>query len=167
MQGEAPGGFSIRPATIEDVPVIHAMILDLAVYEKLSHQVAAVEDDLRRTLFGGNPAAEVLLAREGSAPVGFALYFHNYSTFLGRRGLHLEDLFVKPEFRGRGYGKALLRRLAAVARERGCRRMEWAVLNWNRPAIDFYRGLGAEPLTEWTVFRLAGEKLDALAGPER
>ena len=161
---------SIEPAREPDVPEILELIRALAVYEKLEHQVVATEEGLRETLFGERPAAEVLLARTGGETLGFALFFHNYSTFLGQRGLYLEDLFVRPEHRGRGVGRALLQRLARLAVERRCGRLEWAVLDWNEPAIGFYRRLGAEPMSEWTVFRLTGEPLEALAagrGPDR
>jgi GNAT superfamily N-acetyltransferase len=154
----------IRAATEVDVPLILQFIRDLAVYEKLEHKVIATEDSLRRTLFGNPRFAEVIFASVDDAAVGFALFFHNYSTFLGQPGIYLEDLFVKPEMRGRGYGKALLAYLARLAKERGCGRVEWAVLNWNKPSIDFYKSLGAVPMDDWTVFRLIGEALDNLAG---
>jgi len=153
----------IEPAAPGDVPEILGLIRDLAVYEKLEHQVVATESGLRDTLFGEKPAAEVLLARVGPRVAGFALFFHNYSTFLGQPGLSLEDLYVRPEFRGQGCGQALLARLAALAVERRCGRLEWAVLDWNEPAIGFYRRLGAEPMSDWTVFRLTGERLQRLA----
>lgn len=149
----------IRPAAPADVPVILAFIRALADYERLPHQVVATEDAVRATLFGERPEAEVLIATLDEAPVGFALFFHSYSTFLARRGLYLEDLFVRPEARGRGVGRALLRELAALALARGCGRLEWSVLDWNEPAIGFYRSLGAEPMSGWTVFRLSGEPL--------
>jgi GNAT superfamily N-acetyltransferase len=155
----------IESATPGDVPHILGLIRDLAVYEKLEHQVVATAEGLRDTLFGEQPAAEVLLARIGPRVAGFALFFHNYSTFLGQRGLYLEDLYVRPEFRGRGCGRALLARLASLAVERRCGRLEWSVLDWNEPAIGFYRRLGAEPMSEWTVFRLTGEPLRRLAAP--
>lgn len=166
----APDGYRIRFAEERDVPVILQLIRDLAEYERLAHEAVSTEDDLRRTLFGPRPYAEVLLAestRETNAPppvLGFALFFHNYSTFLGKPGLYLEDLFVRPECRGRGVGAGLLRHLARLARERGCGRFEWSVLDWNQPAIDFYRRLGAEPMDGWTVFRVTGEALERLAG---
>jgi GNAT superfamily N-acetyltransferase len=154
--------FEIREAAESDVPLILQFIRDLAEYEKLAHLVVATEEQLRSTLFGTVRLAEVLIASEDGAPAGFALFFHNYSTFLGQPGIYLEDLFVKPEFRGRGYGKALLVRLAQIARDRNCGRVEWAVLNWNEPAIAFYKSLGARPMDEWTVFRLTGEELERM-----
>jgi len=154
----------IRAATEADVPLILEFIRDLAVYEKLEHTVIATEDSLRRTLFGSPRFAEVIFASVGGAAIGFALFFHNYSTFLGQPGIYLEDLFVKPEMRGRGYGKALLAHLARLAKERGCGRVERAVLNWNTPSIDFYKNIGAVPMDDWTVFRLIGDALDILAG---
>jgi GNAT superfamily N-acetyltransferase len=156
--------FQIRPARVEDVPVILQLIRDLATYERAPDEVTATEEQLVDVLFGERPAAEVLLAFEGKSPVGFAVYFYNFSTWLGRPGLYLEDLFVNPEKRGKGYGRALLVELAKIARDRGCGRMEWAVLNWNEPAIKFYRALGAKPMDEWTVFRLTPEEIAKLAG---
>jgi GNAT superfamily N-acetyltransferase len=159
-----PGSsFSIRNATADDVPLIFRFIVELARYEKLEHAVVATEERVRETLFGATPRAEVLIAEESGRAVGFALFFHNYSTFLARPGIYLEDLFVDPEARGRGYGKALLARLAQIAKERECGRVEWAVLDWNEPAIDFYRSVGARGVDEWTVFRLTGDALEALA----
>ena len=155
--------FKIRPACLEDVPVILQLIYDLATYERAPDEVSATEEQLVEVLFGEKPAAEVLLAFEEESPVGFAVYFYNFSTWLGRPGLYLEDLFVKPEKRGKGYGRALLIELAKIARERGCGRMEWAVLDWNGPAIKFYRSLGAKPMHEWTVFRLTREGISELA----
>ena len=155
--------FKIRPACLEDVPVILQLIYDLATYERAPDEVTATEEQLVEVLFGEKPAAEVLLAFEEESPVGFAVYFYNFSTWLGRPGLYLEDLFVKPEKRGKGYGRALLIELAKIARDRGCGRMEWAVLDWNEPAIKFYRSLGAKPMHEWTVFRLNGEEIGKLA----
>lgn len=154
---------SIQPATPADVPAILAMIQGLAEYEKLAHVCTATVGQLHDTLFGERPAAEVLLARQGGACAGFALFFPNYSTFLARPGLYLEDLFVKPEFRGRGIGLALLRQLARIARERNYGRVEWSVLDWNDPAIGFYKKLGAISMDEWTTFRLAGDAIGALA----
>ena len=155
--------FQIRPAGVRDVPVILQLIRDLATYERAPDEVVATEEQLVDVLFGERPAAEVLLAFERKSPVGFAVYFYNFSTWLGRPGLYLEDLFVAPEKRGKGYGRALLVELAKIARDRGCGRMEWAVLNWNEPAIKFYRALGAKPMDEWTVFRLTPEEIANLA----
>jgi GNAT superfamily N-acetyltransferase len=155
--------FMIRPARVGDVPIILQLIRDLATYERAPHEVTATEEQLVDVLFGERPAAEVLLAFEGESPIGFAVFFHNFSTWLGRPGLYLEDLFIKPDKRGKGYGRALLIELAKIARERGCGRMEWAVLDWNEPAIKFYRALGAEPMDEWTVFRLTGDGIERLA----
>ena len=155
--------FNICPARVEDVPIILQLIRDLATYERAPDEVVATEEKLVDVLFGERPVAEVLLAFEGESPVGFAVYFYNFSTWLGRPGLYLEDLFVKPEKRGKGYGRALLVELAKIARDRGCGRMEWAVLNWNESAIKFYRTLGAKPMNEWTVFRLTREEIAKLA----
>ena len=149
----------LRPATIADVPIILGFIRDLAAYEKLSHEASATEEALRRTLFGEPPAAHVVIAEMDGHPAGFALYFFNYSTFLARPGLYLEDLFVKPEVRGRGAGKALLLHLAKLANVRGCGRMEWSVLDWNEPAIKFYESLGARRMKEWQICRLTGPTL--------
>jgi GNAT superfamily N-acetyltransferase len=153
----------IREATEADVPRILQFIRDLAVYEKLEHRVIATEAALRQTLFGNPRFAEVLFASVDKEDVGFALFFHNYSTFLGQPGIYLEDLFVKSQMRGRGVGKALLAHLARLAKERGCGRLEWAVLKWNTPSIDFYKRLGAIPMEEWDVYRLTGDALDRLA----
>jgi GNAT superfamily N-acetyltransferase len=155
--------FVIRSATVADVPVILELIRALAAYERAPNDVTATEDQLVDVLFGKKPAAEVLLAFENATPIGFAVFFHNFSTWLGRPGLYLEDLFVKPEHRGKGYGRALLVDLAKIAHERGCGRMEWAVLNWNEPAIEFYKKLGSEPLDEWKIFRLNREGIARLA----
>jgi GNAT superfamily N-acetyltransferase len=155
--------FQIRPAHVKDVPVILQLIRDLATYERAPDDVTATEEQLVDVLFGERPAAEVLLAFEGQTPVGFAVYFYNFSTWLGRPGLYLEDLFVKPEMRGKGYGRALLVELAKIARDGECGRMEWAVLDWNEPAIKFYRALGATPMDEWTVFRLTRDEIAKLA----
>ena len=156
--------FEIRAARMEDVRVILQLIRDLATYERAPDEVTATEEQLIAVLFGERPAAEVLLAFEGNLPVGFAIYFYNFSTWLARPGLYLEDLFVNPEKRGKGYGRALLVELAKIARDRGCGRMEWAVLNWNEPAIKFYQTLGARPMNEWTVFRLTRDEIAKLAG---
>jgi GNAT superfamily N-acetyltransferase len=153
----------IRAAVREDAPIIFRFICDLAEYEKLRHEVKGGAEGLAEQLFGPRPYAEVLIVEDDGAPLGFALFFHNFSTFEGRPGIYLEDLFVAPEARGKGAGKALLARLAALAIERDCARLEWAVLNWNTPAIDFYRSLGARPMDEWTVNRVDGEALKALA----
>src|SRR5256886_7660324 len=160
---KTPENLDIRPASVEDVPIILQLIRDLATYERAPHEVTATEEQLIDVLFGQRPSAEVLLAFEGKSPVGFAVFFHNFSTWLGRVGLYLEDLFVKPEKRGKGYGRSLLVELAKIARDRRCGRMEWAVLNWNEPAIKFYRALGAQPMNEWTVFRLTRDELASLA----
>ena len=152
---------SFRFAVRDDTPLILSFIRALAAYEQMADQVIATEELLAEQLFDrGN--AEVLFALEDGKEVGFALFFHNFSTFLGRAGLYLEDLYVLPEHRGRGYGKALLRQLARIARERGYGRMEWWCLDWNRPSIDFYLSLGAEPMRDWTVYRLSGATLEAL-----
>src|SRR5215831_3728572 len=164
---KAPTEFEIRPARIEDAPVILELVRDLATYERAPDEVTATEEQLVDVLFGERPAAEVLLAFEGQLPVGFAVFFFNFSTWLGRPGLYLEDLFVKPEKRGKGYGRALLVELAKVARNRECGRMEWAVLDWNEPAIKFYRALGAKPMHEWTVFRLTRDGIARLADSGR
>ena len=153
----------ITPATERDVPLILRLIKDLAEYERMSNEVVATEEGLRATLFGPRPAAEVLIGYAGEEPAGFALFFPNFSTFVGKPGLYLEDLFVVPKFRGRGYGKALLARLAQIAIERNCGRFEWTVLDWNEPAIGFYRKLGAVPMEDWTIFRVSGAALEMLA----
>ncbi len=158
-----PSDFNIRPARVEDVPIILELIRDLATYERAPDEVVATKEQLVDVLFGERPVAEVLLAFEAETAVGFAVYFYNFSTWLGRPGLYLEDLFVNPEKRGKGYGRALLVALAKIARDRGCGRMEWAVLDWNEPAIKFYRALGAQPMHEWTVFRLTSEEIAKLA----
>ena len=153
----------IEPATERDVPVILSLIKALAEYERMAGDVVASEALVHASLFEPAPSAEVVIARVGAEPVGFAVWFHNYSTFLGRRGLYLEDLFVMPEWRGRGIGRALLVYLAQVAVERNCGRLEWSVLNWNEPAIRFYRSLGAKPMDDWTVYRLTGDDIARLA----
>ena len=153
----------IERAAPRDVPLILRLIKALAEYERMSGDVVATEEGLRETLFGARPSAEVVIAYAGEEPAGFALFFQNYSTFLGRPGLYLEDLFVVPEYRGRGYGTALLQHLASLAVERGCGRFEWSVLDWNEPAIGFYKKLGAKPMDAWTIFRVTGDALGALA----
>ena len=153
----------IRPATPADVPLILALIRELAAYEREPHAVLATEADLLRDGFGARPYFECLIAEEDGQPAGFALYFFNYSTWRGRPGIHLEDLFVRPPFRGRGIGKALLTRVAAVAVERQCGRLQWDVLDWNQPAIDFYHRLGAKFLDEWRIMRVSDEALTNLA----
>jgi GNAT superfamily N-acetyltransferase len=155
--------FDIRPATESDVPLILRFIRDLAEYERLLHLVVATEDLLCETLFGARPYGEVVFACEDGVEVGFAIFFHNYSTFLGQPGIYLEDLFVEPSKRGRGYGKKLLQYLARLCVERNCGRLEWAVLNWNEPSINFYKSLGAKPQDEWQVYRLRDEALRLLA----
>ena len=154
---------SLRNAEIQDVPLILDFIRKLADYEKLSHEVVATEKDLKKYLFGQERVAEVILGYEGEKPVGFALFFHNFSTFLGKPGIYLEDLFVIKESRGKGYGKTLLTYLAKLAMERECGRLEWAVLDWNEPSIEFYKSLGATLLSEWIVNRVSGESLVKLA----
>jgi GNAT superfamily N-acetyltransferase len=153
----------IEPATIRDVPLILRFIRELAEYEQLAHACVATEEHLRTQLFGPNPVAYTVIAYAGDEPAGFALYFFNFSTFLARPGLYLEDLYVKPALRKQGIGRALLAHLARVASERGCGRMEWSVLNWNEPAIRVYRGIGAQPLEDWTVMRLTDPAISALA----
>jgi GNAT superfamily N-acetyltransferase len=155
---------TLRAATEHDVPLILRFIRELAEYERLAHECVATEESVRETLFGARPYAEVIVAEEDGEPAGFALFFHNYSTFLARAGIYLEDLYVRPEMRGRGVGKKLLARLAAIAVERNCGRLEWSVLDWNEDAIRFYRSLGAKPQDEWTVYRVTGDALRELAG---
>ena len=154
----------IRTATPDDVPAILAMVRELAEYERALHEVTATETQLRTALFGENPAVYALIAEdETGEAVGFAMWFLNFSTWLGRHGIYLEDLYVKPHARGGGHGRALLTQLAQIAVERGCGRVEWAVLDWNEPSIGFYKSLGAVPMDEWTIFRLTGDSLSALA----
>ena len=153
----------LRPASETDVDLILQLVRELAEYERLSHEVVANESLLQDSLFGERQVAEVVIAEHRGKPAGFALFFHNFSTFLGRPGIYLEDIFVRAEFRGLGIGKTLLSYLAATARERGCGRLEWSVLDWNDPAIRFYRSLGAKPMDEWTVYRVTGEELERLA----
>ena len=164
MDVTTAGTLRIERATERDVPLILRLIKELAEYERMSDDVIATEDGLRRTLFGAHPAAEVVVGYAGAEPAGFALSFHNYSTFLGKPGLYLEDLFVVPTFRGRGYGKALLVHLAKIAVERDCGRFEWSVLDWNEPAIGFYKKLGATPMDAWKIMRVTGDALHRLAG---
>ena len=158
--------FRIEPAQPRDTADLLALIRALAEYERLTHLVVGTEAQLREELFGARPVIEAVVGREDERAVGFALYFHNFSTFLARRGLYLEDLFVVPEARGRGYGKALMRHVARVAVERECGRFEWTVLDWNQPAIDFYRSLGAEVLPDWRIGRLTGNALAALGSAD-
>jgi GNAT superfamily N-acetyltransferase len=160
------GAFRIREAVEADVSLVVSLVRELAEYERLLQEVRLTEEDLRAALFGERRYAEVLIAEDGQGgPMGFALFFHSFSTFVGRPGIYLEDLFVRPEHRGAGIGRALLRHLARLAGERGCGRLEWAVLDWNEPAIGFYRGLGARPTSDWTVYRLDGDALERLAEP--
>ena len=157
---------AIRSATPADVPAILELIRELAEYERLLDQVVADEPDLHRALFGERPYVEALVVIVEKETVGFALFFHNFSTFLGKPGMYLEDLYVRPALRGRGLGKALLTRVAQIAVERDCGRMEWSVLDWNEPSIRFYESLGAKPLTDWTVYRVTGDALSSLGGSE-
>jgi len=154
---------AIRPATPDDVPLIRQLIVELAEYERMRDAAVATDAQLREQLFGAQPAAEVLIGEVDGQPAGFALFFHNFSTFLGQRGLYLEDLFVRPQFRGAGLGKHLMASLARLAVQRGCGRFEWSVLDWNTPSIGFYRSIGAVGMDEWTVQRLEGDALHALA----
>jgi GNAT superfamily N-acetyltransferase len=156
----------IEPAVSADVPVILELIRELAVFERLLDQMTASEDSLREQLFGPNPKAEVVMARVAGEVAGFALFFHNFSTFLGKPGLYLEDLYVRQKFRGQGCGAALLRHLAKIAVDRGCGRFEWSVLDWNQRAIDFYKALGAVAMDEWTGYRVTGDALTKLASGE-
>lgn len=158
--------FEIKFATVDDVPTILTFIKELAEYEKLAHEVMATEDILRETLFGDKAHAEVIIAYQNTNPIGFALFFHNFSTFLGKPGIYLEDLYVRPEMRGAGIGQQLLSFLAKLAKERNCGRLEWWVLDWNEPAINFYKRIGAIPMNEWTVYRVTGQALDDLADHE-
>lgn len=159
--------FVIRPATESDIPALLSLMKQLAGYEKLCHALVATEDDLRRSLFGPRPAAEALMGESGGTPVAYAIVFRTFSSFLGREGLYLEDLFVIPSCRGRGFGKRMLAHLARTAVERNCGRFEWSVLDWNEPAIEFYEKLGAVPMDEWTVFRIEGAALEQLARADR
>ena len=161
-EADAPG-LVIRAAAENDVPLVLALIKELAEYEQMANQVVATEADVHRALFGAPPYAEAVIAALGETPVGFALFFHSFSTFLAKPGLYLEDLYVKKEFRGQGFGRQLLVHLARVATSRGCGRFEWSVLDWNEVAIRSYRRAGAVPLDEWTVYRVTGDALDRLA----
>ncbi len=163
MSEKAATEFRIRTATAEDIPLVLALVRELAEYERLSHLVTATETRLRESLFGQHPGAEVVLGFSGDTPAGFAVYLHNFSTFLGVKGLWLEDLYIRPELRRHGYGRALLLHVARVARMRGCGRFEWAALDWNETAIRFYKSLGAVALDDWTIFRVTGPALDKLA----
>lgn len=154
---------TIRFATPDDIETVVSLIRELADYEKLLHEVVIDPEELRQHLFGDRRYVEVLMAEEEGDTAGFALFFHNYSTFMGRPGLYLEDLYVKPHLRGKGIGKALLQKLAQLAVERGCGRLEWSVLDWNAPSIAFYKGQGAVPMDAWTVYRVTGDRLSALA----
>jgi GNAT superfamily N-acetyltransferase len=155
--------FEIRPAVVDDVPLILSFIKKLADYERLAHEVVATEESLRKTLFDSRKTAEVAIGYFQNKPIGLVLFFHNYSTFLSRPGLYIEDLFVDESYRGRGFGAALLRYVARLAVERNCGRLEWSVLDWNKPAVDFYTKLGAVPMSDWTVFRVTGQSLMNLA----
>lgn len=155
-------GLTLRFAVIEDVPIILKLIKELAEYEKLSHEVVATEEKLSKSLFGDQPAPEVIIADYLTKPVGFSLFFHNFSTFLGQRGIYIEDIYVKQEYRGMGIGKTMLVYLAKLAEERECGRIEWSVLDWNINALNFYNELGAQAMDGWTVFRLSGERLSKL-----
>ncbi len=155
---------TIERATEQDIPAIVRLVRRLAEYEKLAHAMVSTDDDFRKALFGPQRSVEALMAFADDAAVGFALYFYNFSTFLGKRGIYLEDLFVEPEYRGQGIGKALLQRLARIGKEEDCARMEWSVLTWNQPSIDFYHRLGAVTLDDWRTFRVTGAALDRLAG---
>ncbi len=156
--------FSIHPATRADAPAIHALVRELAVYEKLERLMISTPADFERELFDAGSVIEAIVAKENDVAIGFALFFHNFSTFLGRKGLYLEDLYVKPEYRGKGYGKALLVRLAQIAVERKCGRFEWSVLDWNTPSIKFYEAMGATVMPEWRIVRATGDALVELAG---
>ena len=160
----APAPLTIRPSTRADVPLILSLVREIAEYERLAHEVIATAERVEQTLFGDRPEAEVILAHLADEPVGFAVFFPVYSTFLAQSGIYLEDLFVRPHVRSQGVGKALLARVAALAIERGYGRVEWSVLNWNEPAIRFYQSLGAKSRDGWTIYRLSGEEMRRLAG---
>jgi GNAT superfamily N-acetyltransferase len=164
MSQSAPASrIEIRRATAEDVPLLAAFIRELAAYERLAHAATATEDSLRQHLFGPRPAAEAIIAELDGRPVGYAIYFTNFSSFTGRPGIYLEDVYVQPSSRGRGIGKRMLVHVAQLAVERGCARFEWAVLDWNEPSIEFYTSLGAQAMSDWTVYRLTGDALEKLA----
>lgn len=156
--------FIIRKARSDDSMIIFAFIKELAAYEQLEESVIGSPEDVKKTLFGDNPLAEVIILEENSVSVGFALYFHNYSTFLCRYGIYIEDIYVREKFRGKGYGKALLTHICKLAMERDCGRVEWWCLDWNKPSIDFYLSLGAQSMTDWTVYRLNRREIEAMAG---
>ncbi|MHB8851733.1 MAG: GNAT family N-acetyltransferase [Ignavibacteriaceae bacterium] len=162
MENQLKEKLVIREATKKDVSLILSLIKELAVYEKLLHEVVATEDQLTEMLFGQKKYAEVLIANYDNENAGFALFFHNFSTFLGKPGIYLEDLYVKPQLRGKGIGKSLLLSLVKLAKERNCGRVEWAVLNWNEPSIKFYKSLGAKPMNQWTVYRLSEDEINSL-----
>ena len=162
MENQLKEKLVIREATKRDVALILSLIKELAVYEKLLHEVVATEDQLTEMLFGQKKYAEVLIANYDNENAGFALFFHNFSTFLGKPGIYLEDLYVKPQLRGKGIGKSLLLSLVKLAKERNCGRVEWAVLNWNEPSIKFYESLGAKPMNQWTVYRLSEDEINSL-----
>ena len=166
MTATAPIDIRIVAATPADIPIIHTLIRELAAFERLLDEAKATEEQLHEGLFGERPSAQVAIARVDGEVAGFALFFHNFSTFVGKPGLYLEDLYVRQQFRGQGCGEALLRYLARLALERGCGRFEWSVLDWNQRAIDFYKSLGAQPMAEWTLFRLSGESLARLGKDE-
>ena len=163
MDLSTASNFKIRAGREEDAPVILSLIKELAEYEHLSHEVVASDNDLRNTLFGERPFAETLIGEYQGVPIGFALFFHNFSTFLGKPGIYLEDLYIQPEHRGKGFGRRILARIAFLAKERNCGRFEWSVLNWNTPAIRTYEKLNATPMKEWILYRLSGEALARLA----
>ncbi|MHB8337077.1 MAG: GNAT family N-acetyltransferase [Ignavibacteriaceae bacterium] len=162
MENQLKEKLVIREATKKDVPLILSLIKELAVYEKLLHEVVTTEDQLTEMLFGQKKYAEVLIANYDNENAGFALFFHNFSTFLGKPGIYLEDLYVKPQLRGKGIGKSLLLSLVKLAKERNCGRVEWAVLNWNETSIKFYKSLGAKPMNQWTVYRLSEDEITSL-----
>lgn len=162
MENSSKNKLSIREANENDVSLILSLITELAVYEKLLNEVVATEEQLKEMLFGKKRYAEVLIANYDNEDAGFALFFHNFSTFLGKPGIYLEDIYVKPHLRGKGIGKSLLLSLVKLAKERNCGRVEWSVLNWNKPSIKFYESLGAKPMNEWTVFRLSNDEINHL-----